>query len=253
MHIKVENISQTLGNNPILKDVSLECKDGQFVGILGPNGSGKSTLLHCIYRTAKPKKGIIYFDGENINHMGFKDTAKKISVVAQHNSYQFDFSVIEAVMMGRSPHKKMLEQDNRNDLEIAENSLKQVGLTGMENRTFSTLSGGEQQRVILARALTQQTPCIILDEPTNHLDIRYQLEMLSLIKNMKITVIAAIHDLNIASLYCDYIYILKNGNIYAHGKPDDIITPATIKEVYGVESKIYRDSENGKTHILYQP
>ena len=155
--------------------------------------------------------------------------------------------------MGRSPHKKILERDNYNDYKIVEEALKKVDMYDFKDREFSTLSGGEQQRIILARALAQETKCLILDEPTNHLDIKYQLQLLNIVKNLNIEIIAAIHDLNIAAMYCDKIYVLKNGEIVKHGTPKEVLTPKLIKDVYEVDAIVNEDKENNLINIFYKP
>ena len=250
MNITAENIKMKIGDNEILKGVSIDSKNREFVGIIGPNGSGKSTLLKSIYRILKPNDGCIKLGDMDISKMSIKESAKKMAVVSQHNYYNFDFTVKEVVSMGRSPHKKNLERDNIEDFEIVKESLQKVGMSEFSNRSFSTLSGGEQQRVILARALAQKTPCLILDEPTNHLDIKYQLSLLNIVKSLDLTVISAIHDLNIASMYCDRLFVMKDGQIVASGTPEDILTKELIKEIYEIDVEIIKDSKN-QTHILY--
>ena len=250
MNITAENIKMKIGDNEILKGVSIDSKNREFVGIIGPNGSGKSTLLKSIYRILKPNDGCIKLDDMDISKMSIKESAKKMAVVSQHNYYNFDFTVKEVVSMGRSPHKKNLERDNIEDFEIVKESLQKVGMSEFSNRSFSTLSGGEQQRVILARALAQKTPCLILDEPTNHLDIKYQLSLLNIVKSLDLTVISAIHDLNIAAMYCDRLFVMKDGQIVASGTPQDILTKELIKEIYEIDVEIIKDSKN-QTHILY--
>lgn len=250
MNISAEHICVSYDTNEILKSVSISVEKKEFVGLIGPNGSGKSTLLKCIYRVLKPDKGCVMLGDKAIDTMSYKSSAKKMAVVAQHNYYNFDFSVREVVQMGRSPHKKAMEQDNANDYEIVQKALNTVGMSKFANRSFSTLSGGEQQRVILARALAQQTPCLILDEPTNHLDITHQLQLLKIVKNLDVTVISAIHDLNIAAMFCDRIYVLKEGNMIENGTPREVLTSKLIKEIYQVESEIVEDSK-GHMHILF--
>ena len=250
MNICATDIKMEIGNNEILKGVSIDSKNREFIGIIGPNGSGKSTLLKCIYRILKPNNGCIMLGRQDISKMSVKESAKKLAVVAQHNYYNFDFSVGEVVLMGRSPHKKSLEPDNSEDYDIVNESLEKVGMLGFKNRSFSTLSGGEQQRVILARALAQQTPCLILDEPTNHLDIKYQLSLLNIVKSLNLTIISAIHDLNIASMYCDRLFVMKNGRIVGMGTPQEVLTKEFIKEIYDIDVEIVYDSK-GDLHILY--
>ena len=250
MNICATDIKMEIGNNEILKGVSIDSKNREFIGIIGPNGSGKSTLLKCIYRILKPNNGCIMLGEEDISKKSVKESAKKLAVVAQHNYYNFDFSVGEVVLMGRSPHKKSLEPDNSEDYDIVNESLEKVGMLGFKNRSFSTLSGGEQQRVILARALAQQTPCLILDEPTNHLDIKYQLSLLNIVKSLNLTVISAIHDLNIAAMYCDRLFVMKNGQIVGSGIPQEVLTKEFIKEIYDIDVEIVYDSKDDM-HIQY--
>ena len=250
MIIDVRELNALLGGNHILKDVSLNTSGNSFIGVIGPNGSGRSTLLKCIYRVLKPSAGEICLDEKPLHSIPIRESAKLVSVVAQHNYYNFEFSVEEVVLMGRTPYKKALERDNAQDYQIVQESLEQVGMSDFASRAFSTLSGGEQQRVILARALAQQTPCLILDEPTNHLDIKFQLQLMDIVKNLNRTVISAIHDLNIAAMYCDWIFVMKQGKIYSQGVPESILTPDLIREVYEVDAEVFRDSR-GILRILY--
>ena len=251
MVLDISSLSFNFGSKNILADIDLSIKDNGIVGIIGPNGSGKSTLLKCIYRVLKPKTGTIFIDGKNINDYQFKETAKKVAVVAQHNDTHFDFNVLEMILIGRSPHKKFMERDSAEDIELAYKALEQVNMKDFADRNFSSLSGGEKQRIILARALVQNTDCLILDEPTNHLDIKHQLHFMSLAKDLKITVISAIHDLNIAAMYCDKIYALKEGQIIASGSVNEVITEEVIKTLYDVEAKIIYDEEK-KPHVIFK-
>lgn len=252
MNIAAQALEVVLGRRQILNGVSLSVPDGAMVGIIGPNGSGKSTLLKCIYRVLRPTSGAVYLGGEALDRLPVRESAKRLAVVAQHNTYAFEFTVRDVVLMGRSPYKRPLDRDSAQDLRIVSESLALVGLQDFADRNFSTLSGGEQQRVILARALAQQTPCLILDEPTNHLDIRYQLQLLDLVRGLGRTVIAALHDLNTAALYCDLLYAMLDGKIVGSGAPRDLLTPDFIQKVYGVEAEVFTD-RFGRLRILYQP
>lgn len=251
MNLSTENIRLSYGAQEILKGVSINGNTGEFIGIIGPNGSGKSTLLKCIYRILKPHAGQVFLDGEELSGISIRNSAKKMAVVAQHNYYNFDFSVMGVVLMGRAPHKKTMERDNAKDFQIAQKALETVEMEGFANRSFSTLSGGEQQRVILARALAQQTPCLILDEPTNHLDITHQIQLMKIVKNLKVTVISAVHDLNIAAMFCDRLYVLQDGEIVGQGTPQEVLTVEFIKKIYRVETEIVYDSA-GQLHVLFQ-
>lgn len=253
MRISTENIKVKISSTDILKDINIDVDNKEFVGIIGPNGSGKSTLLKCIYRTLKPSSGIIKLDDIDLSKLSIKETSKKLAVLSQHNNYNFDFSVKDILLMGRSPHKKFLDRDTKEDYDIIYDSLNKVGMLDFIDRSFLTLSGGEQQRIILARALAQQTDCLILDEPTNHLDIKYQLQLMSIVKNLNVEVIAAIHDLNIAAMYCDKIYVLKEGNIVAYGTPKEVLTSKLIKDVYGVDSIVINNPATNLLNICYTP
>ena len=250
MEIEAREIQSVLSGNQILKGVNMAAGQRELVGVIGPNGSGKSTLLKCIYRVLKPTDGAVYLDGKTLDSYTYRQSARRIAVVAQHNYYNFDFSVRDVVLMGRAPHKRPLDRDNAEDFRIVATALETVGMTDFANRTFSTLSGGEQQRVILARALAQQTPCLILDEPTNHLDIKFQLQLMDLVRGLDRTVIAAIHDLNIAALYCDRLYAVKDGKIVGEGTPRELLTPEFIRKVYEVDAQVMIGND-GAIHILY--
>lgn len=251
MNISVNELSLSIGDKKILKDINISVENKEIVGIIGPNGSGKSTLLKCIYRVLQQDRGIVMIDGEDIRNFPVRETAKRMAVVAQHNETSFDFTVMEMVLLGRSPHKKFMERDNEDDYKLAFDALEKVGMLEFKDRSLSSLSGGEKQRIVLARALVQDTECLILDEPTNHLDIRYQLQFMSIAKELNVTVISAIHDLNIAAMYCDKIFALKDGKIIAYGTPKEVITSEIIESLYNVKSKLIF-GEDGEMSILFK-
>jgi iron complex transport system ATP-binding protein len=253
MDIKVTDVDVSVPKKRIVEHASLHVDEGEFVGLLGPNGSGKSTLLMTVYRTMKKESGEILLEGRHLEDLSLKESACMMSVVTQHNYYNFDFKVDEVVMMGRTPHKKTMEMDDENDRLIVEEALRKVNMLEMRDRDFSSLSGGEQQRIILARSLAQQTPCLILDEPTNHLDVKYQLEVLDIVKQLGCTALCALHDLNLAAQYCDRIYILLNGKIIREGPPEEVITEEMIQEVYGVKASVDRHPKTGMLNVVYYP
>ena len=169
MELQIESVNYGINDFQILKNINfMVCKD-EIVGVIGPNGSVKSTLLKCMYRTLHPNSGKIILNGRSLDELSFRESALQMAVVAQHNQYQFDFTVMDIVLMGRMPHKKLLEGDTPKDYKIAEQALDKVGIAHMQQRNFLSLSGGEQQRVILARALTQETPCLVLDLSLIHI------------------------------------------------------------------------------------
>mgnify|MGYP000746578490 CR=1 FL=1 len=216
MKITTEDIQVGFHARQILKGISIESKDKELVGIIGPNGSGKSTLLKCIYRILKPDAGAVYLDGEELHSMSVKSSARKMAVVAQHNYYNFDFTVREVVLMGRAPHKKALERDNAKDYRIVEEALKTVQMDAFADRTFSTLSGGEQQRVALARALVNRPDILLADEPTGNLDSKTGMDVISLLKvtsrEFNQTIVMITHNEEIA-LMADRMIRIEDGKV----------------------------------------
>ena len=241
MKIQIADLSAQYGEKRVLDGVTVTFPAHRLTGLIGPNGSGKSTLLKCIYRVLKPSGGCI--------RLG--ESAKETAVLAQHHGHGFDFSVRDVVLMGRTPYKGITEGDNAEDIAIARRSMDETGVLSMERDSFSWLSGGEQQRVMLARALTQETPCLILDEPTNHLDITYQLQIMDLISARGLTVVAAIHDLNIAAMYCDRIVALQRGKIIAEGTPAEVLTPELIGDLYRIRAAVSLRTD-GRPAVLYE-
>ena len=251
--IDLDSLSISISNKMIVDGVTIDVEKGEFVGIIGPNGSGKSTLLKAIYRYLKPRSGTIMIDGQDISSMSLKESSLKTAVVTQHNFYNFEFKVKDVVLMGRAPHKKGLEMDNEEDYEIVDSALERVGMTDFADRSFSTLSGGEQQRIVLARALAQQTDCLILDEPTNHLDVKYQLQLMDVVRGLGVTVLAALHDLNIAAAYCDRLYMMSNGHVVISGTPEEVLTEENILNIYGVKAAVHKSPYTGFLNIEYHP
>ena len=253
MNLEVSGVEWSIAGKQILGDISLKCTSGSFIGLIGPNGSGKSSLLRCIYRVLRPNAGKISLNDTDVWKFNARQAAQHIGVVLQEYSGEFDFSVHEMVLMGRSPHKPLFERDTAEDLRIVEAALEKVGMQAFAERSFLTLSGGEKQRVLVARALAQQTSFLVLDEPTNHLDIYYQLEILDLVKELAVTTIAALHDLNVAALYCDYLYVLKAGKVVASGPPEVVITPTLIEFVYGVRTEVTLHPTTGRPNVIFLP
>ncbi len=256
--LKVENLTFSYHKGhknlkTLVENVSFNVDKGEFVGIIGPNGSGKSTVLKNIYRALIPDSGLILLDGENLTKMSYKKSAKKMAVVGQELDLNFDFLVEEIVAMGRNPHKKLFDIDDENDKEIINNALVSLGIEDMAKRSYLNLSGGEKQRVIIARAIAQESKFLILDEPTNHLDISYQMQIFELIKSLNVTVLSAIHDLNLAALFCDRLIVLKDGKIILEGTPDEVLTSENIYKIYGVNTTIEINNVTNKLNISYIP
>ena len=245
----VKNLTYKVRHKTLIHDITMEVNDKELIGIIGPNGSGKSTLLKNIYKMLTPESGEILLDGQSLLHMSNRQMAQKIAVVSQENNTSFDFDVSEVVQMGRYPRKKLMENVNEDDRKIVRQSLKMVGMEDFYDRSFLSLSGGEKQRILIARALAQQTDMIILDEPTNHLDIGSQMKTLQLLKQSGKTVLTALHDLTFAGKFCDRVYVLWQGTVYAQGRPADVIKKELIKKLYDVEAELFE--RNGKIYIDY--
>ena len=253
MNLNAEHISVSLTGADIVKDISIRVENKQFVGIIGPNGCGKSTLLKSIYKVIKPQKGTVFLGDKDVLKSSARIVSKEMGVVGQFNDLSFDFTVREMVMMGRTPHKQLMEADNTQDYKIVADALERVDLTEYANRSYLTLSGGEKQRVILARAIAQEPKFLVLDEPTNHLDIKYQIKILTVVKSLNIGVLAALHDLPMAAVYCDMLYVIKDGKIIASGSPKEVLTKKLIRQVYEIDCEIYTNPITGNLAIAYLP
>lgn len=254
MKLEVEDIKYSIDQKLIVKGVSLGIEEGDFVGLIGPNGCGKSTLLKNIYKVYKPDSGKVYIDGRDISKMTNRDTAREMSVMQQENNVEFDMTVYDMVMLGRYAHQNLWNNDKIREREIVENAIKEVGMEGYEERSFISLSGGEKQRTLVARALVQEAPLIILDEPTNHLDIGYQYQIMNILRSQKdLTVFSSIHDMNIAACYCDKIIMMKAGHIVKVGTPEEVMTPEMIKGLFGVDIELTRNPVTGKPNVVFLP
>lgn len=250
MSLEISNL--TFGykkDRTVLEDISLRVEQGEILGILGPNGTGKTTFIKCINRILTPQAGKVTYEGKNLLSLKQGEIAKVIAYVPQYISSFFDMTVIDAVMMGRLPYVK--HNYSRQDEEIVFDILKQMELEDFAFRNIKEMSGGERQRVFIARALAQQPKIIILDEPTSALDLHNQLFILHSIaevaKQSNISIIMTIHDLNLASMYCDKILMLNNKKIFAYGNTQEVLTEANINAMYKVETKV--TTEDGYKHI----
>lgn len=249
--LEVTAVSISIEAKRIVEDVYLRVEPGEIVGLIGPNGSGKSTLLRSIYRMLKPEAGYVRLGEEDVWKMSARDSAQRTGVVVQESASDFEFTVADVVMMGRTPHKGLLELDSQQDEDIVIDSLSRVNMLPFANRFYGTLSGGEKQRVLMARALAQQPKLLVLDEPTNHLDIRYQLEILDLVQNLGLTTLVTLHDLNLAAIYCHRLFMLKAGHIVASGAPAEVLTPANLRHVFEVEAFVGRHPTRGHLQLSF--
>lgn len=242
--LKLSNISFSF-DKPVLQNVSTAFNNGLFTGILGPNGAGKSTLAKIISRWYLPDKGDIFVGDKSLNAFTQREIARNIAIVEQEQFYGSDITVLEMVSLGRLPHQSLLGEDNDEDRCHVSNAMERTGTYELAKRKLSTLSGGEKQRVRIATALAQDTPIIILDEPTSHLDIKYQVEILNLLRTLArdgLTVVAILHDINLAALFCDRLAILAKGKIQSEGTPEEVLTSHAISVAYDCKVDVVRHS-----------
>ena len=250
------------GETPVVRGVSLEVPANGFVGIIGPNGSGKTTLLRLLAGTRKPQQGSVHLDGTALLSLTRGEIARRMAVVPQETQLAFEYSVLEVVLMGRYPHLAAFEVEGPRDVEIARAALKSTGTLQLEARMFSTLSGGEKQRVIIAAALAQisggvvdqKSSILLLDEPTAALDLKYQLETASLLRSLHVahalSVVVSTHDLNFAASLCRTLVMLKDGRVLAAGRVDEVLTPARIRELYDVDAEVTRHARTGHLTVV---
>lgn len=249
--VKIDELSYSVKGKKILEKISLSVKKNCFVGLIGPNGSGKTTLLKHIYRALPPVSKTIYVHGKEIEKYSYRDSAQQITVMKQENTSCFTYTILEMVLMGRSPYHKLFESDTAEDKELAHAALASVGMKEAANRKFTNLSGGEKQRVLIARSLVQEADILLLDEPTNHLDVHYQWLLMDTIKQLDKTVLSVFHELNLACAYCDYIYVLNGHRVVAEGTPQDICTEKLLADVFRVDADVRYD-DTGIPRIIYK-
>ncbi len=253
--IELAGLDVHYGAAKVLDAITLEAKKGVFVGIIGPNGSGKTTLLKAISRVVVPTGGIIRLDGLPLAEISSRDLARSVAVVPQETTVGFDFTVRDVVLMGRYPHLGRFAKETKGDLAACDRAMELTGITHLSDRSVKAISGGELQRVIIARALAQEPRHLLLDEATSHLDISHQVEVLTTIKKLsgEIAVIGVFHDLNLAAYFCDEIIVLKNGKIEAAVTPAEVITPATLQKVFDLEASVSIHPVTGKPLVILLP
>lgn len=249
--LQFHQIEFAIQDKQILHNISLNINEGKFVGIIGPNGSGKSTMLKVMYRHLKQTSGVVTLHEQEIWNISPKKLAQQMAVVSQESPMLFDFSVKDLVLMGRTPYKKWLSTDQEEDFQIVEESMILADVAHLANRTLQQLSGGEKKRVMLARALAQKANILVLDEPTNHLDIEHQLQLMDLVKNLPITIIAALHDLNLAAAYCDELLVMQNGKLVMHGVPQQVLTEETLQQVFHIQAGVSTNPFTNKIHLFF--
>lgn len=252
MMLSAHNLGWKTGGIDIVNNVSLDLAAGEFLGIVGPNGSGKTSLMAMLSGIRKPSSGDVLLNNKSISVLPRRDVARQIALVEQQAETQERINGRQAVELGRIPYKGAVSPWSPQDDAIVDQALRDVDMEGFGKRMWHTLSGGERQRLHIARALAQQPKILLLDEPTNHLDIGHQIALLHLVRKQKLTVAAALHDLNHAAMFCDRIVVLKAGRLVAIGKPCDVLTSELILDVFGVHVDVEREGEHA-CHIRYRP
>jgi iron complex transport system ATP-binding protein len=257
--LRAADIAFSYGPAPILRGVSMEVPAEGFVGILGPNGSGKTTLLRVLAGVLSPSRGQVLLDGDDLSRTSRPLLARRMAVVPQETHLAFDYTVMEVVLMGRYPHLRAFEIEGPSDFAIAREALGATGTLALQDRSFGTLSGGEKQRVIIAAALAQISGAaaaglLLLDEPTVALDLSYQLELAGLLldlqRRLPIAIAISTHDLNFAASVCRTLVLLKDGEVLAAGATADVLTPALIRDLYGVEADVSRHAASGRLVVI---
>ncbi len=250
--LAVEKVSWRPPRGPdILHPVTFEVAPGEVLGVVGANGAGKSTLLRLLYRFNRPRTGHIQLDGEDIWQLDARAVARKVAAVLQEQPTDFALTVREIVSLGRRPHLSGFSASGANDAVVVDAALSRMDLYPLAGRRFGTLSGGERQRAMVARALAQEPRLLVLDEPTNHLDIRHQLEILALVRGLNTTIVASLHDLNLAAQLCDRVLVLSGGHPLAFGTPEDVLSPENVETAFEVRTRIERLEPSGLPHLTF--
>lgn len=249
--LQANNLTWAVNNKDVIQGIDLNIKAGQTVAVVGPNGAGKTTLLKCLYGEHSSFLGNIYLNGKSLKGFTRKDIAKKIAVVSQHSESAFNLTVLDIVAMGLTPHKGLFDINTDEDRHQIKEALIKVDLIKKQNQLFNTLSGGEQQRVLIARAIVQSPDILIMDEPTNHLDMYYQHQILLLAKSLKITLLITIHDLNLAAQYCDRVVIIDEGKLIADDPPEKVFTSPILTQVFKLACAIDKNPFTDTTRITF--
>ncbi|RCX20111.1 iron complex transport system ATP-binding protein [Anaerobacterium chartisolvens] len=252
--ISVKGLDWNYGEDRVLENVTLDLYSNGFYGIIGPNGSGKTTLLKNISRSLITKKGKVFLSERDITEFSNKELAKKISYVPQNTNLEFEFSVTDIVLMGRSPYLKRFQCESTYDMGIAKYAMQVTDIWHLRHKNIGMVSGGERQRVIIARALAQQADVMLLDEPVSQLDIHHQIEILEILKKLtednRLTVVMSIHDLNMAAQYCERLILMDKGRIFKEGGPHEVIVEENIRRVYGLNAFIMKNPLTDKPHLI---
>lgn len=249
--LELRHVSYSVGSHELVTDISLGAAPAEVVGLVGPNGAGKSTVLRAAYRALTPHTGEVLLDGADISGMSRRRLARRLAAVPQEFPAEFELTASDVVSMGRTPHQRTFGGDRRGDERIVMTSLELLGVAGLSRRPFDRLSGGEKQRVLIARALAQEPELLVLDEPTNHLDMRHQFEVLALLDKLGMTALTALHDLNLAARFCDRLYLLDAGRVVAEGSPQQVLTSSLLSDVYRMPVDVGTHPRTGELAIHF--
>lgn len=252
--LEIDGVSCRYGSIQVLESLRFSAKEGEFIGILGPNGSGKTTLLRTISRTLKPHRGVVLLDSRDVYEMPTKEVAKRVAVVPQDAVVAFNFTALDIVLMGRNPHLSTFQLEGSRDLLIAREAMELTGTWHLADRPITEVSGGERQRIIIAKALAQKPKVLLLDEPTLHLDVNSQIEVLDLLASLcndkQLLVIAVFHDFNWSARYCHRIILLHNRRIVSFGVPEEVLTKENLSNVFGVEASVKHDPITDSLYVI---
>jgi len=251
MRITARDITWGVREGTILHGVNLDCPRGTVTGLLGPNGSGKTSLLHVMAGLRRPSAGSVRLGDEDVHRLSARTRARRIAVLEQHVSTTLPLTARQVVELGRIPHRGRWPAAPDEGTVQVEHAMRLGGVTHLAERPWQTLSGGERQRVQLARALAQSPSVLMLDEPTNHLDIAHQIDLLATVRDLEVTTVAALHDLDLAAAFCDRLVVLHQGRVVAAGTPDDVLTPALVSQVYQVDATIGPHQHSGRLHVVW--
>jgi iron complex transport system ATP-binding protein len=255
--LSARKLSFAYDGRTVLRDVELDVAPGEIVGLLGPNGSGKSTLIKVLTGVHRSYEGSAAFDGREVREFPRRELARQIAVVQQEPSFSFSFTALEIVLMGRHPHLAGLAFESRQDVDLAREALERCGASHLASRSIHELSSGERQRIVFARALTQQPRSLVLDEPASFLDIRHQVALYDIVRQQVAdrgcSVLTALHDLNLAAEYCDRIYLLREGRIEAHGSTNSVFTYANLRRVFDTDVYVDTNTLTGKMLVVPLP
>jgi iron complex transport system ATP-binding protein len=252
--LRFESVGFSYRKAPVFAGLDLEIREGEMTAVLGPNGSGKTTFVRLASGFLRPDSGAVHVSGRNLSSFPAGERARRVAVVPQETVLTFHFTVREMVRMGRAPHLGLLGVETERDFEIVREAMERSEVEHLAERSFLSLSGGERQRVILARALAQSPRLLLLDEPTAFLDLRHRLSAYRLLDGMNrengLTVVVVSHDMNLAARHCRRLVLLDRGMIRAEGPPEEVLTPANLRDVYGVDAEVRRDPATGRPHVF---